>query len=142
MEDYIKDVKTFQEKFDLNYFPTDESARRDAILMRANFLLEEVDELAYAMGLITSSSRYCRLFKKGPIEVNHAEALDALVDLAYVLFGTVNLLGYAEIFDLAWKRVHEANLKKVRATSKTKRGTTFDVVKPVGWEPPNLEDLI
>lgn len=44
----------------------------------------------------------------------------------------------------AWRRVQLANMSKVRATSadQSKRGSTFDVVKPPGWEPPSHTDLV
>ena len=41
-------------------------------------------------------------------------------------------------FDEAWKRVHKANMKKVRM--KTER-SPIDIVKPIGWKPPDLKDL-
>jgi len=68
--------------------------------------------------------------------------LDALVDLTYVVLGTAYLHGFD--FNEAFRRVHEANMKKVRAEAKTdsKRGTAYDVVKPEGWTPPDLGDLV
>ncbi len=41
-------------------------------------------------------------------------------------------------FDELWKQVHAANMRKVRAEvpSDSKRGSTFDVVKPPGWVSP------
>jgi len=44
----------------------------------------------------------------------------------------------------AWERVHRANMSKVRAekTGDSKRGSTFDVVKPSGWTAPDLTDLV
>jgi len=67
--------------------------------------------------------------------------LDALVDLVYVALGTAYLQGFD--FNEAFRRVHEANMKKVRARQKSdsKRASSYDVVKPVGWTPPDLSDL-
>lgn len=72
-----------------------------------------------------------------------AKELDAIVDLIYVALGIAVLSGYSR-FNEAWDRVHAANMKKTRAKKKSesKRGTTFDVVKPVGWQAPVLEDLV
>ncbi len=69
-------------------------------------------------------------------------ALDALVDLVYVALGTAYFHGFD--FNEAWRRVHEANMRKVRvdAAENSKRGTKFDVVKPEGWIGPDLEDLV
>jgi len=34
-------------------------------------------------------------------------------------------------------------MKKIRAKSKSKkRGTSFDVVKPKGWKPPNIDRIV
>jgi hypothetical protein len=40
--------------------------------------------------------------------------------------------------------VHEANMKKVRALrpEDSKRGSIYDIVKPVGFVAPTLTDLI
>jgi predicted HAD superfamily Cof-like phosphohydrolase len=68
--------------------------------------------------------------------------LDALVDLVYVALGTAYMHGFD--FNEAFKRVHEANMKKVRAVSMrdSKRGSIYDVVKPEDWTPPDLSDLV
>jgi hypothetical protein len=73
-----------------------------------------------------------------------AMALDALVDLAYFTFGTALVLGLGDVFGEAWRRVHEANLKKERVTrpEESKRSFRYDVVKPAGWTPPKLNDLV
>ena len=70
------------------------------------------------------------------------EKLDALVDLVYFALGTAYLHGFN--FNEAWKRVHAANMKKIRAEKKgdSKRKSTFDVVKPAGWIVPDLSDLV
>ena len=40
--------------------------------------------------------------------------------------------------------VHNSNMRKRRATrpDESKRGTAFDVIKPEGWRPPNLIDIL
>lgn len=51
---------------------------------------------------------------------------------------------YGFSFDVAFNRVHNANMKKVRARSDAegKRNSTWDVVKPEGWTAPDLSDLV
>ena len=64
---------------------------------------------------------------------------DALLDLAYVVAGTALMMGITpEQWDEGMAAVHNANMKKVRATSAgdSKRGTKLDVVKPEGWTGP------
>ena len=94
-------------------------------LFRAEFLLEELLEY----------------FDAGDAG-DRAGELDALVDLVYVACGTAYLHGFD--FNEAWNRVHAVNLLKVRAEvpGNSKRGSSFDVVKPFGWEPACLDDLV
>jgi predicted HAD superfamily Cof-like phosphohydrolase len=70
--------------------------------------------------------------------------LDALVDEVYVVLGTAYLQFGARIFNEAWRRVHHANMQKERAqkSGDSKRDSTFDVIKPMGWTPPNHIDLV
>jgi len=66
---------------------------------------------------------------------------DGLIDLVYIALGMAYRMGLP--FHEGFKRVHEANMRKVRAQTPedSKRGSTLDIVKPDGWEPANLEDL-
>lgn len=43
-----------------------------------------------------------------------------------------------------WSDVQRANMSKERAlrASDSKRGSTYDVIKPVGWIPPQTEEII
>lgn len=42
-----------------------------------------------------------------------------------------------------WDEVHAANMRKVRGTVETsKYGNSYDVVKPAGWIPPFLDDIL
>jgi len=65
------------------------------------------------------------------------EFLDGLVDLVYFAVGTAVILDYK--FNEAFKRVHEANMQKVRAHTER---SAVDLIKPPGWVKPNLKDLI
>lgn len=70
------------------------------------------------------------------------DQLDALIDSVYWTLGMAYLQGFD--FREGWRRVQEANMLKVRAerANDSKRGSSFDVVKPPGWQPPNLSDLV
>lgn len=65
------------------------------------------------------------------------EMADALVDLVYVAIGYAVELGYN--FDALWQEVHKANMNKIRTGVKadSKRGSTYDIIKPEGWTPPD-----
>ena len=121
----MQDITNFHEKFGLPQREIGKSPSNKLANFRIKFILEELQELNTAMGT-----------------ENLGEVLDALVDIVYVALGTAYCFNLP--FDEAWKRVHEANMKKVRATdpSASKRGSTLDVVKPIGWEKPDIEGLL
>ena len=125
MSNYFQDILDFHKKFGL--LPDEGPRPLPAELekFRVGFMEEELQEY------------------KDSIKDNNLEMqLDALVDLVYVAIGTAVLHGFD--FDEAWNRVHAANMSKVRAVkaSDSKRGTAYDVVKPQGWKPPVLKDLV
>jgi hypothetical protein len=70
------------------------------------------------------------------------EYFDGLIDLVYVALGAAYLAGLP--FEQGFLRVHQANMTKVRALRSTdsKRGSTYDIVKPAGFVAPTLTDLI
>lgn len=70
------------------------------------------------------------------------DELDALVDLIVFALGTVDRQQWTTVFDEAFNRVMQANLNKQLGPN-TKRGSfQLDLVKPEGWQPPTLEDLV
>lgn len=68
---------------------------------------------------------------------NPVEVLDALVDLVYYAIGTSTLLNWD--FNEAFRRVHAANMQKVRLHSER---SAVDIVKPQGWKPADLSNLV
>jgi predicted HAD superfamily Cof-like phosphohydrolase len=103
----------------------------DDHLFRLNFLREELIEYEEALDRLNYGS-----------EDSQTDMLDALVDLVYVAMGTAYIYGWD--FEEAFRRVHEANMQKIRAQSanESKRGSSLDIVKPAGWKPPVLNDLV
>lgn len=118
-------IKEFHTKFKLEYAGKPRSLPRDLGHFRMDFMEEELSEYAHAVG-----------------HQDLEKQLDALVDLVYVAVGTAYLQGFD--FNEAFKRVHEANMKKVRAVDvkDSKRRSVYDVIKPEGWTPPDLSDLV
>jgi predicted HAD superfamily Cof-like phosphohydrolase len=119
------DVRLFHEKFGLDYDGGPRFLPPDLAEFRMKFMQEELDEYKQAG------------------EQNDLEGqFDALIDLAYVLFGTSYLHGFP--FAKGWRRVQMANMTKVRVErpEDSKRGSGFDVIKPEGWQPPVLKDLL
>ena len=102
----------------------DRAENNELVNFRTSFLLEELTEYTQA------------ITKK-----DTAAALDALVDIVYIALGTAWLFNLP--FEKAWQEVQRANMSKVRTKSKSKkRGTSFDVVKPKNWKPPDIDQVI
>ena len=121
----LKDIDSFHKKYKFEKnekvgIPDD----NELVNFRTSFLMEELAEYTQA------------ITKK-----DAAGALDALVDIVYIALGTAWLFNLP--FEKAWNEVQKANMSKVRAKSKSKkRGTAFDVIKPQGWQAPNIERII
>lgn len=147
---FFGDIARFHERFALEYRGKPRLLDSELAEFRIKFLQEELDEYKKATEEATKYLRQSSL----PFDTSEEDdawpdlacylekQLDALVDLVYVAIGTAYLHGYD--FNEAWRRVHNANMKKIRAhkVDESKRGSTYDVVKPVGWEAPNHYDLV
>lgn len=98
---------------------------------RLSFLYEEIKE-----------------YKESHEANDFTKQVDSLLDLIYVAYGTLALMGVNA--NIAMGIVHNANMQKVRAPSAdaskeaTGRGHEFDVIKPDGWiaPEPRLDLLI
>jgi predicted HAD superfamily Cof-like phosphohydrolase len=124
--DPFADIIDFHEKFQLIYSGKPRRLPDDLSEFRIKFLKEELQEYIRAVDLD-----------------DFPDQLDALVDLAYVTLGTAYLHGFN--FNEAWRRVHRANMMKIRAMrpeDSTRGNHRFDIVKPKGWTAPDLTDLV
>ena len=124
------DVGDFHEKFGLDNVTHHGAGQRDVdeslMNFRIKFMREELDEFegAYEIG-------------------DEAGMFDALMDLVYVAMGTAHLKGYP--WHSGWAEVQRANMAKVRAASDgrdSKRSSPWDVVKPPGWTPPDVQGVL
>lgn len=116
MTDLVAMLKEFQTKFDMpkgNFEPK-------FLTERQNMMYEELCEIA-----------------KACVQNNPEGVLDGLVDLVYFAIGTATLLDYD--FNEAFRRVHAANMQKVRAYTER---SAVDLIKPHGWKSPDLHDLV
>lgn len=99
----------------------------DVLEFRRKFMQEELDE-----------------YVEGMREGDQAKMADALVDLVYVAMGTGHLQGFP--WESLWREVQRANMRKVRADGaddvRSHRGHVLDVVKPEGWQPPDIEGVL
>ncbi|MCA1806347.1 MAG: nucleoside triphosphate pyrophosphohydrolase family protein [Actinobacteria bacterium] len=122
------DVGDFHRKFELSTFPDNcapNLLNEDLFEFRLRFLEEELQE-----------------FKDGYKAGNLAEVADALIDLVYVAMGTAHFMGLP--WQELWEEVQRANMTKERASSveSSKRHHHFDVIKPPGWTPPDIEGVL
>jgi len=141
MSDFYQDVIDFHEKFGHKATHKPRVLEFEMFRFRMELMMEELKEYETAhrnaRHLLTVAPE-----DKAEINVQLEHVLDGLVDLVYVVLGTAYFHG----FDVreAWRRVHEANMKKVRASNalESKRKYSLDIVKPQGWQPPYLSDLV
>lgn len=135
----VRDIREFHEKFGLEYDGPPRALPDAFREFRINFNQEEALEYQQS----SRKAAFMRTqddFEQYTIALE--DSLDALVDLTYVVLGAAYLHGFD--FEEAWRRVHEANMAKVRTEREedSKRGSSFDVVKPEGWQPPDHTDLV
>lgn len=146
----IKDLVEFHRKFAIPANIEPGFLEESLMQMRLNFLLEELLETATAAGFIFLEDQ-CKFVRQQVVQQEDLHAIvDGLIDLVYVALGTAEMMGLgcqkgiSSIWDEAWRRVHQANLKKVRVVDATesKRGHSVDLRKPKGWQPPTFNDLL
>lgn len=117
-------VGNFRRRFGLDTEKLPQVPDTEQFLFRYGHIMEEMTELLQAY-------RAKRI----------ADMADALADILYVVYGTAHECGIP--IDAVFDEVHRANMEKVRATDESgKRGSKFDVVKPEGWQPPDLHRVI
>lgn len=149
---FYNDIVDFHTKFELHYEESPRELPEDIALFRIGFMIEEVAEYAQASGFtniaralndlhehIKSNSRWI----VGRNEVRDIEKqFDSLIDLVYVALGSSHQHGFR--FNEGWNRVHAANMAKIRVENvdDSTRKSKYDVVKPRGWKPPDLSDLV
>lgn len=74
-------------------------------------------------------------------ENDEVEQLDALIDILVVTIGAIHSMGADA--EGAWQEVLKTNLAKIdSSTGKVIKREDGKVLKPQGWEPPNLLPFI
>ena len=125
MSHYLESVKEFHETFN---HPTENEIKEDNLelrRLRLSLIFEEMVELAHSMGCTKHLEKLCTEHSDGKhtwmfngssssdTGYNKKETLDALCDIQYVLSGAVLSLGYTNVFDQAFDKVHESNMSKM-----------------------------
>ena len=153
---YTQRVKEMHTKFGISnpgLYPN--ALTKEEYLFRIGAMIEEVIEYAEAVfdlqGIITPDqvrSEFLHLFNQVPLHdvINSPKRLeaqlDALVDLNVFTLGTSERQAFPH--DQAFNIVMNANMAKELAAdaNESKRGFKADLVKPEGWQAPNLLPLV
>lgn len=122
----LESVREFHETYGAVIKDTPDTADQAVNKLRVNLLREELDELEEALA------------GNDPVE-----ALDALVDLQYVLDGAFLALGLHAVKDKAFDEVHRSNMSKLGPDGKPiLRESDNKVLKGPDYFPPNLRRII
>lgn len=69
------------------------------------------------------------------------DELDALIDILVVTIGAIHSAGFDA--EGAWREVMNSNFAKIdKETGKVRKREDGKVLKPVGWQPPNLKPYV
>lgn len=146
---HFHDVGLFHNKFGLNNttdsYPGPRELPADLMEFRIKFIFEELQELLEGMGMKFHTPLYDLAMANGETEAvppDEAKQFDALIDMVYVIYGLAHLKGYP--WEEGWIAVQHANMQKVRAehAHQSRRGGTWDIIKPPGWIPPDIEGVL
>lgn len=110
---------------------------------------EDVDVLQLRIRLITEEfNEYIGELRHAVFDIKnygfvYSSTLERITaenaDMRYILAGDADVLGLPT--DLAFNRIHAANMRKVGTDGKVKRREDGKVLKPDDWEPPKFSDL-
>jgi predicted HAD superfamily Cof-like phosphohydrolase len=127
-------IQAFHDKYGISYNGPPRMLPKELYDFRMMFLEEELAEFSHAQ-----AAAYYAIATGDTQKYQEAvhDMIDAMGDLIYVAAGTLYLMGGRH--DVVFQTIHSANMKKVRAETAqdSKRGSTFDVVKPAGWKAPD-----
>ncbi len=123
--DYNKKVEEFHRAFKRPVreepgFESEESKK-----LRVRLLKEEVDELKEALE-----------------EDDKVGVLDALVDIQYILSGTVVEFGFQKLFDDAFEEIHSSNMSKLDENGKPILREDGKVLKSENYRKPDLKQFL
>lgn len=120
MKRLLEQVQEFHDAFGVPVLRVPQLPDVERRELRRRLLLEEFEEYADAEGLN-----------------DLAEIADALGDMAYIIAGTA--LEYGIPLDRVVEAIHAANMAKLGPDGKPLKRADGKVIKPEGWQPPDIE---
>ena len=124
MNPLVKSLLEFNEAFEIPKLDSPGLGAEEMIELRIKLLREEVEE-------------YAKAARAGDL----VEVLDALADIGYILAGTIINHGMQNIYDHDFNEVHRSNMAKL-VDGKVIRRDDGKVLKPEGWQPPQLSQFL
>lgn len=95
--------------------------------------------------LVTNITEAINLYRVGYTRISELAISTALSNIFYhSLYGALQMGFDQKRWDMMWDDVQRANMSKERAVraDQSKRGSTYDVIKPIGWVAPRSEEMI
>ena len=149
MKKLLDDVAKFQKAYDAPCHPSRAIARGcqdlspERIALRLGLVFEEFTELAKAHGVSTRTmeDQYEGFVRITPPTLKDVpEIADAIGDCIYVLVGMA--LEYGIPLDHVWQEIQDSNMKKFPGGRVLRRESDGKVLKPEGWQPPDIEGAL
>lgn len=122
MSNFYTDVKDFHVAFGQRVGNKSELPDDNERHLRIRLLEEEFEE-----------------YRMAEYENNLVEIADALADIIYIACGTA--VSYGIPLDKIFEEVHRSNMAKL-VDGKPLYREDGKVMKPQGWRPPNIKDLL
>jgi predicted HAD superfamily Cof-like phosphohydrolase len=116
-------VREFHEKFGLPIRDTPDPCSDDERYLREGLIREEFSE-----------------YMEASYDADIIGIADALADLAYVVYGAA--LTHGIDLDAVLAEVHRSNMAKLQADGSVRRRADGKVLKPEGWTPPNIAEVL
>lgn len=137
---FTADIGDFHQRFGIDYIGPPRYLPEDMHDFRLKFMAEELCEYAGVPSSVKRQIQDLLHTFKGDTSLH--DQFDGLIDLVYVALGTAHLHGFP--FSDGWSMVHQANMKKVRVlrAEDSTRSSSYDVIKPPGFVPPDLSFLL
>ena|SRR6478736_3654590 len=129
MQELLEKLKEFNATFRVPYSESQIIPHRDDAMLRFKLMNEENIEYKDAV-------------QKEADDEKKVEALDALVDMQYILLGTVMQWGFQDVFIKAFNEVHRSNMSKLDENGNPIIREDGKIQKGPNYSPPNLSQFI